>query len=155
MNRDSIFSAIEGCPFFQNLDRAHVEAVADLCTTATYAPGQFVFNQGETGEKLYIVAEGRVYLERALDLGERQGRAVIDTLCRGRLFGCWGTLLGESHRLLSSASCQTQTITVEFKGADLRALMMREMPFGIIMLERVCFLLRDRIQHAYGALERM
>ena len=46
-------------------------------------------------------------------------------------------------------------ITVEFKGADLRALMMREMPFGMIMLERVCFLLRDRIQHAYGALERI
>ena len=40
-------------------------------------------------------------------------------------------------------------------GADLRALMMAEPILGLTMMERLCFLLRDRIQAAYGALEKI
>jgi hypothetical protein len=69
--------------------------------------------------------------------------------------GCWSTLLGESHILMSSACCHTPTQILCLKGSDLRDLMFTSTDLGFNILEKLCFLLRDRIQAAYGALEKI
>jgi len=56
---------------------------------------------------------------------------------------------------LSSAICQKPTAVLMFYGADLRAVMDADLPLGYVLMERLCFLLRDRVQSAYGALEKI
>jgi hypothetical protein len=41
------------------------------------------------------------------------------------------------------------------KGAVLRRMMIENRELGFNILERLCFLLRDRIQSAYGAMEKI
>ena len=41
------------------------------------------------------------------------------------------------------------------RGADLRNLMLSDKEFGFNIMEKFCFLLKDRIQAAYGALEKL
>ncbi|MBL7174355.1 MAG: hypothetical protein ISS66_00895 [Desulfobacteraceae bacterium] len=41
------------------------------------------------------------------------------------------------------------------KGAVLRRMMLENRELGFNILERLCFLLRDRIQSAYGAMEKI
>ncbi|MBC8421132.1 MAG: cyclic nucleotide-binding domain-containing protein [Desulfobacterales bacterium] len=155
MERLEIEHAIERSEFFRGLDRGYIEKIASLCQVQTYKPGEYVFCQGDSGEHLYIIAHGHISLERSVDLGARKGTAVIEVLGKGRILGCWSSLLGEPHNLMSSAICQKPTVVVAVKGTDLREMMVSNSELGFVLLERLCFLLRDRIQGAFGAMEKI
>ena len=155
MDRSEIFEALESSEFFRGLDRKDLEKIAGLCREETFQPGQVIFRQGDTGDRVYIIAEGQVTLERTVDLGTRRGNVVIGIIGKGRAFGCWSTLLGISHSFLSSASCQKPTKAVLFNGTEIRALMLSNPALGFCILERLCFFLRDRLQSVYGAMEKI
>lgn len=155
MERSKIEDAIEKSEFFRGLDRGYLVKIASLCQKQTYKPGEYVFSQGDYGEHLYIIVDGHISLERAVNLGSRRGNAVIGVLGKGRILGCWSTLLGEPHNLMSSAICQKPTEVVVIKGRDLREMMTSDNELGFILLERLCFLLRDRIEGAFGAMEKI
>jgi len=155
MKRSEIEYALEWCEFFKNLGKSNIEKIAELCEARAYEAGECVFQQHDFGEHLYIIAEGRVSLERSVDMGERKGSVVIEILSKGRVLGCWSTLLGESHFLMSTALCQKPSKVISIKGSQLREMMLSNTELGFKVLERFCFLLRDRIQAAYGALEKI
>jgi hypothetical protein len=89
-----------------------------------------------------------------MDFGQRKGTAVIETLGKGRILGCWSTLLNAPHVLMSSANCQRPTRVLAVRGSQLHQMMTRNTDLGFTILQRLCFLLRDRIQAAYGAMEK-
>ncbi len=155
MDNAQIEQVLRDCEFFKGLDASTVSRIAALCEADTYESGEYIFQQGDFGEHLHVIARGHVFLERSMDLGGRKGSVVIGTLGRGRVLGCWSTLLGEPHFLMSSATCQKPTTAIRLRGADLREIMVADRALGFHVLEKFCFLLRDRIQGAYGALERI
>ena len=155
MERSEIQRALEDSEFFKGLEKADIEKIARLCEVEIFEPGQPIFRQGDFGDRIYIIVEGQVFLERARDLGNLKGTVVIGRLGKGRVLGCWSTLLDEPHNLMSSAPCQKETKVIALEGAKLRALMVSNPVLGFNVLERLCFLLRDRIQGAYGAMERL
>ena len=111
------------------------------CQEENYSPGEYVFCQGDFGEHLYIISQGRVFLERTADLGTRKGSVVIGILGKGRVFGCWSTLLDQPHTLMSSAASEKDTRLLVMKGSDLRDMMVQNIEFGFSILERLCFCL--------------
>ncbi len=155
MKRTEIEEALAISEFFKDLEKSDIDKLVDLSRMEKYDAGDYIFQQGDYGEQLYVIAQGRVFLERTANLGPRKGSVIIEALGKGRVLGCWSTLLGESHILMSSASCQQSTTVVTFRGADLRKLMCDNSALGFNLLERLCFLLRDRIQAAYGAMEKI
>lgn len=155
MDRFEIRSALENSELFKGLEKESLEKIVSLCRVETYRPGEYVFRQGDFGEFIYIIVEGHVSLERSIDLGSRKGKAVIGMLGKGRAFGCWSTLLSASHSIMSSACCQKSTKLVVMNGTDLREMMLSNTELGFSLLEKICFLLRERIQGAYGAMERI
>lgn len=155
MTMQEIKKALQNCEFFSGLEIGSIGKIAELCQVQTYEPGEYVFRQGDFGKQLYIIAEGHIFLERAMELGKGKGHFVIGILGKGRVFGCWSTLLGETHKLLSSATCQKPTKIVAMNGSDLRNMMLDNTELGFNVLERLCFLLRDRIEGVYGAMEKI
>jgi len=155
MNRSEIKQALAGCEFFESLEEGDIEKIISLCWHREFKAGEYVFQQGDFGEHLHVIAEGRVALERAIDLGVRKGTVTIEALGRGRVLGSWSTLLGQPHLLMSSAVCQKPTRILVMRGADLRNLMLSNKEFGFNVMEKFCFLLKDRIQAAYGAMEKI
>ena len=155
MDHSEIVAALESCELFSGLERVDIEKIAGLCRVETYGPGECVFCQGELGESLYIISEGNVFLERSLDLGQRKGKALIAILGRGRALGCWSTLLNEPHTLMASATCQKPTKVVVMDGADLRDMMLKNVGLGLNVFQKLCYILRDRIQGAFGAMEKI
>ena len=155
MNRMEIRRAFEACEFFRGMDPAFLHDIADLGRLEVYEPGQYIYRQGESGEWIYILAEGHVYLERTLDLGPRKGSVAVAMLGKGKVFGCWSTLLGKSHEYMCSAACDKPTRAIAVKGSDLRAMMLRNTSFGFKVLENLCLTLCERIQGVYGAMERI
>ena len=155
MTDQEILTTLQSSRFLKNVSSEHLETIAKYCTIDTYPAGSYVFRQGDFGEDLYIIIEGYIFLERAMDIGSHKGSVVIDALGKGRTLGCWSTLLGEPHVLMSSASCQKDSTVVRLKGGLLRKCMEEDTAFGFFMLERLSFLLRERIQAAYGAMDKI
>ncbi len=155
MEYKEVEAALASSEFFKNLEKTDLEKLAAICKPLSCRAGEHVFLQGDFGEDLYIIVGGQVFLERSMDLGDRKGSVTIEVLGRGRLLGCWSTLLGDPHILMSSARCQAPTRLLALKGAALRQMMMENKTFGFNVMERFCFLLRDRVQAAYGAMERI
>ncbi len=155
MENKEMLTALAGCEFFQGLQSADLDKLVPLCKERSYKNGEAVFTQGADGEYLYVIVNGQVSLERSIDLGVRKGTVTIEALEKGRVLGCWSTLLGEQHVLMSSAVCQKPTRLLALRGADLRYLMHSNKDLGFNVMEKFCFLLRDRVQAAYGALEKI
>ena len=155
MKRSEIEQVLRESHFFKDLDEKMIRNIAALGEAVSLKGGEHVFSQGDFGERIYIVVDGYVLLERNTDLGMRKGRVVIDALGKGRFLGCWSSLLGEPHILMSTASCQKPTTVISIRGAELRKIMLSDFEIGFRVMERLCFQLRDRIQAAYGALEKV
>jgi CRP/FNR family cyclic AMP-dependent transcriptional regulator len=119
-------------------------------------PGRIFSGRVILAKTCYIIIEGYVFLERAMDIGSHKGSVVIDALGKGRTLGCWSTLLGEPHVLLSSANCQKDSTVIRLKGGQLRKCMEEDTEFGFFHARTsLCYLLRDRIQAAYGAMDKI
>jgi len=155
MGPSEIADVLENCEFFRGLNKDEIEKIASLGHVEMYEAGESIFSQGDFGDRLFIVADGHVFLERSIDLGTRKGNAIISLLGKGRALGCWSTLLGEAHNLMSSAICRKPTRVVVINGPALREMMLDNSQLGFKVLERLCFVLRDRIQGAYGAMENI
>ena len=155
MSDSLIQKGLEGCELFKGLDKTSIEEITSLCREESFRAGEYVFHQGDLGESIYIITEGLVFLERIINLGSSKGNKVVGMLGKGRAFGCWSTLLGECNSLLSSAVCQKNSKVVAFKGADLREVMLTNPDLGFNILQKICLLLRDRIQDAFGAMEKI
>lgn len=155
MDNAEICQVLKKSEFLKGLAEEEVIKVSKICRVANYKAGTYVFHQGEFCQNLYIIVEGYVFLERTMDIGKHKGHVVIDALGRGRSLGCWSSLLGQTHTLMSSANCQKATTMLVLNGLQLRDMMMKQSDFGFNILERLCFLLRDRIKAAYGALDKI
>lgn len=155
MQTTVIETALRRSRFFKDFDEKTLAKIADIGQVVKLEAGEHVFQQGEFGQHIHIIVSGYVSLERTTDLGKRTGRVVIDMLGKGRFLGCWSTLLGEPHILMSSAYCQKPTEIVSIEGAALRRMMLSNKGLGMQVMERLCFLMRDRIQAAYGAMEKI
>ena len=155
MANPEIQATLQSCKFLKNISPEHLATISDFGSIDHFKAGEYIFRQGDFGEDLFIIVDGYVFLERAMDIGSHKGSVVIDALGKGRTLGCWSTLLAEPHILMSSASCQKDSIVVRLKGRKLRACMEEDTSFGFFMLERLCFLLRERIQAAYGAMDKI
>jgi CRP-like cAMP-binding protein len=150
-----LHAVLSDCELFKGLDADAIESISAICEKCRYRAGEEVYQQGQPGEHLYIVIDGKVALERTVTIGAREGRVIIDTLGRGRVFGCWSTLLDKPHTMMLRTYCQTPTTILRFRGTELRRLMLEAHQFGFDIIERLCLLLRERIQSAYGAMEKI
>lgn len=155
METEEIQQALATSEFFKGFDSENINAISGICTVKACESGEFLFRQGDFGEHLYVIIEGQIHLERSMDFGQRKGSVVIESLGKGRILGCWSTLLNAPHVLMSSANCQRPTRVLAVKGSQLHHMMTQNTDLGFNVLERLCFLLRDRIQAAYGAMEKI
>ena len=155
MESAEIEEILASSELFKGLGQSEIRNIAKICRVNTYDKGALVYQQGDFGETIYIIANGQVVLEKTIDMDAREGRVVIAILGRGRVFGCWSTLLDEPHIMMLRTFCQTPATILVLKGAELRKGMVSDTRFGFNVMEKLCFLLRERIQSAYGAMEKM
>lgn len=63
-------------PLFQGLPRSDLERIAELVTPREAAAGEFLFREGDPGDKFYIVFDGAVEILKERPLGDHERLAV-------------------------------------------------------------------------------
>ena len=147
------------CELFSELSDTELGSIAKLGRIEKFEPGEKIYEQGSIGTKLYILSQGRVTLERKVELGGgRMANVTVFALkeqTNRRLMGGWSALVGEQHVQMCSAVCEKPTKVISMRCSDLRETIIKDSTMRIKILEKLILLLRDRIYSSYGAIETL
>ena len=147
--------SLRACALFRDLSDEQIKKTATVFQMETYKAGDTIFKQGNMGNKIYVINKGRVSLERTVNLGDRKANVTISLLGQCRLLGCWACLLGEYRHLTESAVCQKKTRVISAEGDKIRTLLESDPQIATVLLNRLCFMLGDKIQDTYSAMDAL
>lgn len=102
-------------PLFRDFDAEALARLAECARNERHRPGETIFREGESAERVYILRRGDVALEMAAP-----GRAplVVETLHAGDVLG-WGWLV-PPYRAMADARAQTEVGLVGLDAACVR-----------------------------------
>lgn len=69
---------------FKDLDAGELARVAEVCRIQEFVSGEYVFKEGENGNRLYLIIEGDVRISRTIPGSGEEALAVLKP---GALFG--------------------------------------------------------------------
>ena len=69
---------------FKDLEDGELARVSEVCREQTFVSGEYIFKDGEAGNRLYLITEGEVRISRTIPGSGEEALAVLKT---GSLFG--------------------------------------------------------------------
>jgi CRP-like cAMP-binding protein len=123
---ESTIDLLGSVPVFKELNKRELTVVEKILYRRTYAPGEVIFNQGDPGVGMYIIAEGDVQIHSQPD-----GR-VLTTLSAGAFFG-EVSLLNEVPRS-ATATAHSASVLWGFFRPELMDLIERKPRLGVKIL---------------------
>lgn len=79
-----IAALLKTLPLFKDLDDVELRAVADVCREEKFVSGEYVFREGESGNRLYLITHGEVRISRDVPGSGEEALAILKA---GALFG--------------------------------------------------------------------
>lgn len=102
-------------PMFQELTEQEKQTVATYLKRKEYEVGEIVFSYGETGGKLYLVAEGELVITRIVEDGKEH---TLGTLHRHEYFGGMSVIDGGKHSATVKTTQETVLLTLTKSNLD-------------------------------------
>ena len=119
-------------PFFRELGSFHIGLLAGLAMETQFAPGQFIFKQGDPANRFYLILEGEVSLE----IESHDKRQIpIRTVGAGGDLG-WSWMFDSSY-FHAAARTMKPTKALFFYGTILRHQCEDDHQLGYEMMKRV------------------
>ena len=79
-----IAALLKNVPLFRDLDEAELAEVADVCREEKFVSGEYIFREGEHGNRLYLITDGDVRISRDVPGSGEEALAVLKA---GAVFG--------------------------------------------------------------------
>ena len=133
---------------FTGLSKENLKEVARLTEIRLYSEGDLIFTEGREAESLYLILQGKVSLEKDVQLG-RTGtprKATLTVLGAGQALG-WSSLV-PPFEYTSSGVCLEAATLVVVPGQSLLQLMKEKPDLGMLILGRISSLIRERMSNA-------
>jgi CRP/FNR family cyclic AMP-dependent transcriptional regulator len=103
-------SLLTDVPIFKLLDDSERATLAALFEQRTCAEGETIFHEGEPGDEIFLVNEGRVQMFITSDTGER---IILTEVTRGDVFGEISLLDGGPRTAAAVAVEKTDVLTLD------------------------------------------
>jgi signal transduction histidine kinase len=137
---------------FYGLPEEAFEQIAQLASRKEYGQGSLLFSEGTVAENFYLILQGKVSLEKLVQLG-RTGtprRATTNIIGPGHTVG-WSSLV-PPYEYTSSGVCLEKTVCLVIPGEELRQLMSEQPDIGYAILSKVSSIIRGRMTNATATL---
>ena len=101
---------LKNVPIFKDLDEDELARVAEICRHEVYESGAYIFREGESGNRFYLVASGEVRISRVVPGSGEEALAILKA---GALFGEMAVLdrSDRSTDAISNGGCTLLTVT--------------------------------------------
>jgi CRP/FNR family cyclic AMP-dependent transcriptional regulator len=128
-------------PYFSGLSIERINLLANIAEEVESGPGQYLQQEGEDINKVYIIIEGDVSLVTTLP---QQGKeVVINTFGTGDVFG-WTSLI-PPYTAGAGAKSNTKCKLIEFDANKLREKFEEDYQFGYLMMIKIAQIIRERL----------
>ncbi len=135
MDRQALLRTI---PMFEGLGDEDLDALARTLEERRYAAGAMIFNQGDPGDAMYIIAEGHVNIHLP---GEASRRVSLKDITRGEYFG--ELALFDSKPRSASALATTDATMLELARETLSGYLTRRPGAAMAILRTIAERLRE------------
>lgn len=124
-------------PLFAGLDEATAELLGSAMTTRSVDRGHIVFREGDTGDRLFIVLDGKIKISRSAPDGRENLLAVLGP---GEMFG--ELSLFDPGPRTATASAITDSALASLDHDDLRPLLLAQPTVAVQLLAALAQRLR-------------
>lgn len=106
----SVTELLKNVAIFKDLDESELAEVAEKCKEEKYNSGEYIFREGENGNRLYLIVSGEVRISRDVPGSGEEALAVLKP---GALFGEMSVFdrSERSTHAISNGGCTLLTIT--------------------------------------------
>ena len=80
----AVSDLLKNVAIFKDLDDGELERVAEVCREMSFEGGDYVFKEGESGNRLYLILLGEVRISRTIPGSGEEALAILKA---GSLFG--------------------------------------------------------------------
>jgi CRP-like cAMP-binding protein len=138
---------LKECYIFEGLNDAQIEKLVAIAKEESYPTGALLYKEGDPSTHLFLVQQGKVFLEMKSDMGPTRPpmQVIIDVVTRREAFG-WSAFV-EPHLHTLSALIAEPTKMILFDGGKLKALMDEECSMGFEIMKGLTRLLASRLNH--------
>jgi len=133
---------IAGAELFAGLTPNERASIVELCRERTCSAGEAIVSEGNFGEEIYLLVNGKVRIE--LTLTEDSGFVTVEQLSGGQLFG--ELALADRRNRSAIAECETHCEIVSIRCKDLLALLEREHRLGFVVMRNLSRILATRLR---------
>lgn len=127
---------------FSGLPPMHLRRVVDIGVEETYKAGATVFQEGEAGDKFYLILEGAVRISRFVP---GMGEEALAVLRPGAYFGEM-SLIDDAPRSATALAHAPDTTVVVIDKADLDRLLLSKGEAAHELLQILCRLMSARLR---------
>src|ERR1700676_2815691 len=126
---DHADDVLSRAPLFEDLDEDGADALRSMVADVELSRGDRLFDEGDAGDRLYVVLEGKIKLTRAASDGRENLLSVIGP---GEMFG--ELSLFDPRPRTSSASAVTDAVLASLKHEALMPLLQQRPEVSLHML---------------------
>jgi CRP/FNR family cyclic AMP-dependent transcriptional regulator len=138
---DSYATILAEQHFLSGMEQEHLDEMADCASHVRFEKGQFLFREGESATRFYIISKGKVALEL---FAPGRGPVIVETLDDGDVLG-WSWLF-EPFRWHFDAVAQTDITAVAFNALCLRGKCDANHHLGYELVKRFSWVIMERLQ---------
>src|SRR5687768_11424858 len=109
---------LRNVPLFKDLDDAELAEVAALCREEKFVSAEYIFREGESGNRLYLITDGEVRISRDVPGSGEEALAVLKP---GTVFGEMA-VFDRSERS-TDAICSAETLCITIARSDFELLL--------------------------------
>lgn len=141
-------SLLAQSPIFKGLDENELARVAQICETTSMKYDEFVFREGEEGDRLYIIGKGEVRISRDVP---GMGEEAVAVLKQGACFGEMAVL--DRSQRSTDAIVESACDLVMITRTDFEALLASDPALAHKVLWSVIRLLCHRLRNTNDSLQ--
>ncbi|HNU86240.1 MAG: cyclic nucleotide-binding domain-containing protein [Pseudomonadota bacterium] len=138
---------LKECNVFSGLSDAQIGKLVEIAREESFPTGTLLYKEGDPSTHLYLVEQGKVFLEMKSDMGPARPpmQVIIDVVTRREAFG-WSAFVEPNLHTLSALIAEPTKMTV-FDGGKMRALMEEDCEMGFEIMKGLTRLLASRLNH--------
>jgi CRP-like cAMP-binding protein len=135
---------------FKDLDDDEIEGVGEICEVMEFKVGDYIFREGDVGDRLFIIEKGEVRISRKVP---GAGEEAITVLRRGACFGEMSVLDSSERSMDAIAHSRCSLVTISRE--DFRELLEADPRLANKILWSTVLLLCERLRMANEALRSL
>lgn len=145
--QSGVVALLRTVPLFTDLDDTELAAVADLCREERFVSGDYIFREGESGNRLYLITGGEVRISRDVPGSGEEALAVLKS---GAVFGEMAVFDRSVRSTHAISNGGTVVLTIARSDFELLLDLNRELAYKVLWA--VTRLLSARLRNANDSL---